>query len=240
MLFGQAGLGVFLPWFLLLIIWSVQIALFGLLVLLADSLWWPALALLIGAATSLINFGLNIWLLAAVFLGFLFTFWGAFGAVRQKNIFIKISLPEILKPILSTFFTALILIFSVVFSFSPPIQDFSREIKIPRSFFNDVVNSTQDIIRQQIDVEALGAVLDQKAQDNLYSQINNQISSLLAPYKQFLPYGLASLTFVSLYTMKFIFIWLALGMIKFLFYLMKKTELVKISKVVMEKEIIEL
>ena len=258
-------------WILPVIMFLIWAVISGLLILLADSLIWPALACLTSAAAFLIIFGAKIWFLIAVIVGFGYAVWASWGTGRQKKIFLKIAPAEILKPALNSVFAVLILIICVILYFSPTAQNLSVEIKVPRPLFDIIINSTGDILKGTLNkqlndsspsaIKTLGLsqselkeienkinreevpvneILDQKTKDELYKTINEQLKFFLNPYKRYLPYGFAIAIFVTLYTIKFIFVWIAVLLIAIIFYLTKKTGLVKIGKEMVEREKIEI
>lgn len=242
----------------------------GLLVLLFDSLIFLAAAFLIAFCLSLVFFGLKWVFLIALFIGSGATILASQRATREKRFRIKIIVREITKPALDIIFIVFALLIALTLYFSPPAQNLSVELKIPRSLFDLVLNSMVGILSGEIkgqpapsflnipglpgitlkDIQrSLGGqenlldinkILNQESRDNLYQLTNQQLNFFLQPYKRYLPYGLAVAIFFALIAIKFIFVWLAMAIIQGVFGVMKRLKLVNIKKEMVEKEIIEI
>ena len=70
-------------------------------------------------------------------------------AIREKSTHLKIQAFDISKPALAMFFTALALIISVTLYFSPPAQELSVEVKVPRPLFDIILNATMSFFSNQ-------------------------------------------------------------------------------------------
>jgi hypothetical protein len=212
-------------------------AVLGFLFLLYDSFWLLILAPVVSVVAFLIFFGPKPIYLAVAFVGLALVALAAREAMKEKKAHIKVMPKEIVKPALGAIFTLLALLISAVIYFSPPAQQISVDIKVPRALFNFVVTSMTSVAPSSL--IPIDQVLDQATQEKLYLAINNQINFFLQPYKKYLPYGLAVAVFLSLKAVSFIFVWMAMGMIQFAYVLARKLKLIAIRTEMTEREIID-
>ncbi|MBI4708882.1 MAG: hypothetical protein HY764_01605 [Candidatus Portnoybacteria bacterium] len=244
-------------WILPSIIFIITGALFGLLILLSDSLILVISAFAINFIIFSIIFGIKIVFLLALLLGFGFLLLAARQSIKEKRLRIKIDISGIIKPALGAVFIVLAILISLVLYFSPPAQSLRVELKIPRSLFDLVVNSMSDILTGQLQSQlaplnvgglapldggdiSLGKILNKDTRDGMYNLINQQINFFFQPYKRYLPYGFAVAAFFTFLAVRFIFIWLAALAVRGAFSLMKRLKLAGIKKETAEKEIIEI
>ena len=171
-------------------------------------------------------------------IGVILIYFAASRALAEKRAHMKISLAQIVKPSLGALFTALALIISAVVYFSPPAQDIGIELKVPRPLFNVILDSMTSVAPSSL--FSFEQMLDEQSKEKLFETINSQINNFFLPYKRYLTYGLAVATFLTLKAASIILVWLAVIIIRGMFVLMKKFNLVSIKKEMVEKEMIEI
>jgi hypothetical protein len=209
----------------------------GFLFLLYDSFGLLILAPLVSIIAFFLFFGPKPIYLGAALVGLALVALAASQAMKEKKVHIKVLPTEIVKPALGAIFTLLALLISAVIYFSPPAQQISVDIKVPRALFNFVVTSMTSVAPSSL--IPIDQVLNPETQDKLYLAINNQINFFLQPYKKYLPYGLAVAVFLSLKAVSFIFVWMAMGIIQFAYILLRKLKLIAIKTEMAEREIID-
>jgi len=162
----------------------------------------------------------------------LIIFWVAVKKVRlEEKIQVNLNFWRIWKRGLPIFITALCLMISLVYYFSPALTTtVQKEIKIPRNVFNIVIEPLEGLILEKLsgevaslDTEAIKILNSQQIQeleqnygieikqgetikDFLYKLVNYQINNVTGPYRKFIPFGLAVGLFIVLKIISLIYI----------------------------------
>lgn len=208
---------------------------------------------LIGLAFLLFK-NFNLKMLASVLAGlpFFFVFgfsWSYFGAFvlmvllfmyAMKNIQaeagerMKINTRIIMQRGLPRIVTAILVMISFAFFFSPSVQSSARNKQLPPTF--------KQVIERTVNTFLGGEIKDlppkerQQAENQVMTQVITQFTDFLEPYFQYLPPILAFGLFLILQGLSFVFVWLAVLISVLLFWVMKKSGMVRIQVVQKEAE----
>jgi len=142
---------------------------------------------------------------------------------REEEVQVSLNFWRIWKRGLPIFLTALILVISMVYYFSPEPKKFQqKEVYISRSNFNLILKPLEDLISERLpqgipslDAEAIKSLSSEQIndlqnqysvevkkgdtiRDVLYKLVNFQLNSATGPYKKFIPFGLAVGLFITL------------------------------------------
>jgi len=181
--------------------------------------------------------------------------------IREENVQVNLNFWRIWKRGLPIFMTALILLISVVYYFSPHIEKFQhKQITVPRKFFNTIIAPLEGVIISRLegqikdlDVEASKILTPQQIadlkqkygieiqknetiKDFLYALINYQLNNVSDPYKQFIPIGLAIAMFLGL---KFISLFYVAFVILFSWLVLRILILLKFARIETETREVE-
>lgn len=150
LLFNEAkGIDIFL--FFASAAFLILGAFFGLMYLLFDGLNWLGIALVANIGIFLLFFGFKPIYLVAWGLGLAAMIFAGQQASQEKKIHLQIIPWEILRPALHITFIVFALIISLVLYFSPAAQSLKKEVKIPRSLFDLVLNSMTGFLTGKLD-----------------------------------------------------------------------------------------
>lgn len=165
--------------------------------------------------------------LIILFIGF---FIGVKRIRREEKVQVNLNFWHIWKRGLPIFMTALILLISLTYYFSPKIiQSEQIEIKIPKEQFILALKPLERLIKerlpegidldspadmilspeQKIEIEkSYGIKIESEntGKDILYKLVDYQLNNATGPYRRFIPFGLAIALFVGLKILSFIFI----------------------------------
>lgn len=162
----------------------------------------------------------------------LLAFWSAKVKVRkEEKVEVTLNFWRIWRRGLPIFITALCLMISLIYYFSPKLTTtIQKEIKIPRNVFNLIIEPLEGLILEKLsgevaslDAEAIKILNSQQIQelkqnygieikegetikDFLYNLVNYQINNIAGPYKKFIPIGLAIALFIGLKIISLLYI----------------------------------
>lgn len=214
---------------MLLIVWGIT---FALAMLLIDNkkILYGSFILTLVAFGMFFNNEPFYYLIGLII--FLICFWVAVVRIRkEEKTQISLNFWRIWKRGLPILITALILMISLVYYFSPSLaQTKQRELRLPRKTFNLVIEPLEGLILERLegeiaslDVEARKILTpeqiqeleqkysikieqDETIKDFLYKLVNFQINNAAGPYKRFIPIGLAVALFIGLKILSLIYI----------------------------------
>lgn len=210
------------------------------------------------------SFGFRLEYLIVLFLALLFFLFGSERVLNEKEARIKIQLPKILSRGLPPILTGLALITATVYYFSPLAMTTKTEIKIPRPWFNIIIQPMMTTIEKQLQENLekqlgeklptnLQTAVPQLAQqfdlqlaghedleDILYQITNQQLNQYSQPYKEYFPLGLAIGFFFLLKALSIPLVWLVILLTWLFFRILTNLGAIKIEQKAVLQEVIEL
>ena len=165
---------------------------------------------------------------------------------------------------LPIFITALILLISLVYYFSPELMNKKEtKIKIPQNVFNLAIKPIEGLIKEQLpegvdldsevskflptaqirDLEQqFGVKINNKdiGRDVLYKLVDYQLNNLAGPYKKFIPLGLAIGLFITLKIVSLIYVPIVIMLSWLMLKILMLIKFVKIEKETKEVEAVRL
>lgn len=159
-------------------------------------------------------------------------FWVGVRRVRkEEKVQVNLDYWRIWKRGLPILITALILLISLVYYFSPNLMNIKQiELKISRSTFDLIIKPLENLIKERLPVEGgsleteaskvlsqeerqdlesrYGIVIEEKdtIKDVLYKLVNYQLNNVTGPYRKFVPIGLAIGLFIALKIVSLIYV----------------------------------
>ncbi len=200
-----------------------------------------ALKILISALVGLpffFVFGFNQFYLGAFVLMVLLFMYGMRNIQAETGERTKINIRVIMQRGLPRIVTAMLVMVSFAFFFSPNIQASAKNGQLPPSFKQVIERTVDSFLGGQI--KNLSPQERQQVKSQTVSQVMEQFAEFLGPYVQYLPPILAFGLFLILQGLSFIFVWLAVLVSALLFATLKRTGFFKIGAVSVEAEKIEL
>lgn len=185
-------------------------------------------------------------LIAAVALIFLAIAAGK--ANFEKSLRIKFAPLSILRQGLAPAITGLSLLSSLIFYGAPLAQTLGENVIVPRQLFDALATPAMDFaLRMNLpagaDIKNLPLEFKKEQEaflDKLYDSLNTQIEITGRSIKKWLPLGAAVSLFFTFKVVGTILSWLAILLAWLIFRILLWIGVVKINKVVAEKEVIEI
>jgi len=221
-------------WLKPLIMFAVLTSAIGLSFLLLKDY---ALKILISALAGLpffFVFGFNQFYLGAFVLMFLLFLYGIRNIQVEAGERTKINIRIIMQRGLPRIVTAMLVMISFAFFFSPNIQASAKNKQLPPSFKQVIERTVDSFLGSQ--VKNLSPQERKQVKNQTVSQVLEQFTVFLGPYIQYLPPILAFGLFLVLQGLSFIFVWLVVGISVLLFWVMKRAGFVRLAIVQKEAE----
>ena len=184
---------------------------------------------------------------------------------KEEEVQVNLNFWRIWKRGLPIFLTALILVISMVYYFSPEPKKFQqKEVYISRSNFNLVIKPLEGLISERLpkeipslDAEAIKSLSAEQIQDLknqysievkkgdtvrdvLYRLVNFQLNSATGPYKKFIPFGLAVGLFVTLKIVSILYVAMVIMLSWLVLKLLILIKFAKFEKIKKEVETVKL
>ena len=191
----------------------------------------------------------------------LLCFWFASNRIKkEEEVQVSLNFWRIWKRGLPIFITALCLLISVAYYFSPGTLEIKEaKIKIPRESFNSTIKPLENFIEkrfpqgvsldspanklitpeQRSDLEkqfGIKITTNDKIRDVLYKIVDYQLNTATTPYRKFIPLGLAIILFITLRIAAIIYIPF---LILFSYLVLKLLIAIKFIRIEIEKKEVE-
>jgi hypothetical protein len=225
-------------WLKPLIMFAILTSAIGLSFLLIKDYVLKILTSVLAGLPFFFVFGFNQFYLGAFVLMILLFMYGMKNIQAEAGERTKINIRIIMQRGLPRIVTAMLVMISFAFFFSPNIQASAKNKQLPPSFKQVIERTVDSFLGGQ--VENLSPQEKEQVKSQTVSQVLDQFTVFLGPYVQYLPPILAFGLFLILQGLSFIFVWLAVLISTLLFATLKKTGFFKISAVSVEAEKIEL
>ncbi|KKT24739.1 MAG: hypothetical protein UW11_C0041G0005 [Parcubacteria group bacterium GW2011_GWA2_43_9b] len=237
------------PW-LAMSVWSLFIFLIlGMIIGLAYLIESEAI-FLYGAALAIILpflffMKLNIGA-AFVLLAFLFLMLAARQANFEKSLRLKFVLVVILRKGLAPTITGFAILSSLIFYGTPLAQTLGESIIVPRPLFNAIARPLINLALQMsvpvgMDIKSLPPEFKKQEVeflDKMYVSLNQQIEVAGGSFKKWIPLGVAVSLFFTFKVVGTTLSWLMMFFAWLIFRILLWSGVVRINKVVVEKEVI--
>ncbi len=221
-------------WLKPLIMFAVLISAIGLSFLLIKDYALKTLTSVLAGLPFFFVFGFNWSYLGAFVLMVLLFMYAMRNIQAEAGGRTKINIRIIMQRGLPRIVTAMLVMISFAFFFSPNIQASARTKQLPPSFKQVIERTVDSFLGGQ--VKNLSPQERQQVESQTVSQILDQFTAFLGPYINYLPPILAFGLFLILQSLGFIFVWLAALVSVLLFWTMKKSGIVRIQVVQKEAE----
>ncbi len=182
-------------------------------------------------------FGFNWSYLGAFVLMILLFMYSMKNIQAEANERTKINIRIIMQKGLPRIVTAMLVMISFAFFFSPNIQASAKNKQLPPSFKQVIERTVDGFLGGQ--VKNLSPQERKQVESQTVNQVLEQFTAFLGPYIQYLPPILAFGLFLILQGLGFVFVWLAIWVSILLFWIMKKSGVVRIQVVQKEAEELE-
>ncbi len=200
----------------------------------------------------------NLVLFLVLFFIVLFFGLGIRASRETKESRLKIELIPILQSALKPSVTAMIILASISFYFSPSARLNVKEIFIPRPFFDSLFSPLINILEKSLPKNGLTNGANVKNQnlpqeitnqltaqeknlsDQTYGMLNQIITNAGKPFKKYIPLGLTLSFFFALKIFELIFLWVMIFGIWVLWKVLRFFNILKIKIIKVDKEVIEL
>ncbi len=213
-----------------------------------------AVALFFMLITFFFAFGWRWQYLLVLAIAFLIMAFASYQAVNEKQARIKIQPSKIIKRGLPLTITALALIITMAYYFSPLAIQGKSEIKIPRPLFEKAIGPFIESLEGQFAEEALNMGFYKSADANesgimkkggeikedLYQAVNQRINRFSQSYSDFLSLGVALGVFFALKAIGVLFIWLTIFVSLAIFKILKIIGAIEIKEESVAKEVIKI
>jgi len=255
---GNLSLGCWIIGIILFLLWNIVLCLATLLIK-------NKLILFSSFVVSLILFFIffhNEFLYCFIALIILLLcFWFASNRIKkEEEVQVSLNFWRIWKRGLPIFITALCLLISVAYYFSPGTLEIKEaKIKIPRESFNSTIKPLENFIEkrfpqgvsldspanklitpeQRSDLEkqfGIKITTNDKIRDVLYKIVDYQLNTATTPYRKFVPLGLAIILFITLRIAAIIYIPF---LILFSYLVLKLLIAIKFIRIEIEKKEVE-
>lgn len=255
---GNLSLGCWIIGIILFLLWNIVLCLATLLIK-------NKLILFSSFVVSLILFFIffhNEFLYCFIALIILLLcFWFASNRIKkEEEVQVSLNFWRIWKRGLPIFITALCLLISVAYYFSPGTLEIKEaKIKIPRESFNSTIKPLENFIEkrfpqgvsldspanklitpeQRNDLEkqfGIKITTNDKIRDVLYKIVDYQLNTATTPYRKFVPLGLAIILFITLRIAAIIYIPF---LILFSYLVLKLLIAIKFIRIEIEKKEVE-
>lgn len=162
---------------------------------------------------------------------------------REKHESIKISFPRIVNKNLGLLILSLSLLLSIGYFFSPKVQERSKKFEVPLTYRNLILSLSQEILLRSAPQEVKEQLQNPAVKRRIESEVERSSSQTLGvledslkPYLKFMPIFLTIGFFLTLAAFTFLWKWMILLFGGIIFIILKKTGVISIKKVVIEKE----
>jgi len=171
---------------------------------------------------------------------------GIFRAAAEKRKTINLNSVVILRKAIAAATSSFILLTALVFYWAPYTQSLKKDINMPRPVF-DVI--TSQLVQKIGGLENLSSVNSlssaqrsrmEQQQDELYNSVNQQLGDWLGSYKKFIPAIIALSVFFTLRFIGLFLAWPAIFLAWLAYRILLLSKIIRISKVQVDKEIIEI
>lgn len=224
-------------WLKPLIMFAVLISAIGLSFLLIKDYTLKILTSVLTGLPFFFVFGFN-WSYLGVFVLMILLFMYAMRNIQaEAGGRTKINIRIIMQRGLPRIVTAMLIMISFAFFFSPNIQASAKNKQLPPSFKQVIERTVDSFLGGQ--AENLSPQEREQVESQTVSQVLEQFTVFLGPYIQYLPPILAFGLFLILQGLSFIFVWLAVLISVLSFMALKKAGFFKINAVSVEAEKIE-
>jgi len=256
---GNLSFGCWCLGFVILLLWGVALCL-ALLLIDNKNILYGSFILYLIAFGMFFNNEPFYYLIGLVIL--FLAFWAGARKIRkEEEVQVSLDYWRIWKRGLPILITALILLVSLAYYFSPKLTETKQfELKISRSAFDLVIKPLENLIKERLPVKEGGLeteanrVLSQEerqdlekrygitieledtVKDVLYKLVDYQLNNVTGPYRKFIPIGLAIGLFIALKIVSLIYIPLV---ILFSYLVLKLLMLLKFVKVEIETKEVE-
>ncbi len=221
-------------WLKPLIMFAILTSAIGLSFLLIKDYVLKILTSVLAGLPFFFIFGFNQFYLGAFVLMILLFTYGMRNIQAEAGGRTKINIRIIMQRGLPRIVTAMLIMISFAFFFSPNIQASANNKQLPPSFKQVIERTVDSFLEGQ--VKNLSPQEGQQVKNQTINQIMEQFTVFLGPYIQYLPPILAFGLFLILQGLSFIFVWLAVLVSVVLFWIMKKSGVVRIQVVQKEAE----
>jgi len=185
---------------------------------------------------------------AVLVLAILFLVLGVHRVSFEKSLRIRLVPGLILKRGLAPTITALALLATLFFYFTPFAQSLGKEVKIPRPLFNAIAEPAVDLFLvmslppgQGLDDLPPQAFRQQEEfLNNFYSAVNEQLDLAGRVFKKWLPLGVSVSIFFTFKIIGTFLSWLMTLAAWLVFQALLCLKTIKIDKVAAEREIVEI
>lgn len=166
----------------------------------------------------------------------------------EKSLRIKFSAGIILRRVFPSMMTGLALLSTLFFYWAPYMQSLGNDVSIPRQLFDTIAKPVMDFslnlsLPRGVKLESLPpefAAQQTKLMDSLYSSANDQLALTGRTFKKWIPLGASISLFFSFKIIGFFLSWLMTLLAWLIFEIFLWSGVVKINKVAVEKEIVEI
>ncbi len=224
-------------WLKPLIMFAVLTSAIGLSFLLLKDYALKILTSALAGLPFFFVFGFNQFYLGAFVLMILLFMYAMRNIQAEAGGRTKINIRIIMQRGLPRIVTAMLVMISFAFFFSPNIQASAKNKQLPPSFKQVIERTVDSFLGGQ--VKNLSPQERKQIESQTVSQVLEQFTEFLGPYIQYLPPILAFGLFLILQGLSFIFVWLAVLVSVLLFWIMKKAGFVRLAIVQKEAEELE-
>lgn len=197
---------------------------------------WPLVVVAIVGGLFIVQFGFNWLNLTAVIIFFILNleaYRRAGGEVKDR---IKINIEAVLNRGLRPVVVGVFILVSFATYQSPLLEKIKTSGNLPSQTRQFIQLITEKIIGDKADV--VPAKQRQSVISEVASQTYQEINALLKPYFQYAPPALAFGLFLILYGLSWLFVFVAMLVGLGVFWILKKTHVVKIEKQQVEAEVL--
>ena len=224
-------------WLKPLVMFAVLTSAIGLSFLLIKDYTLKILTSVLAGLPFFFVFGFNQFYLGAFVLMVLLFMYAMRNVQAEAGGRTKINIRIIMQRGLPRIVTAMLVMISFAFFFSPKIQASAKSKQLPPTVKEVIERTVSGFMGSEI--KSLPPRERQQVENQVITQVIAQFTDLLEPYFRYFPPILAFGLFLILQGLSFIFVWLAVGISVLLFWAMKKSGLVRIRVVQKEAERIE-
>lgn len=178
----------------------------------------------------------------------LFFIAAAYRVDFEKSLRIKFSAWIILRRVFPLAMTGLALLVTIFFYWAPYMQSLGNDISVPRPLFDVIAKPVMDFslsmsLPKGVTLESLPpefSAQQVKLMDDLYSSANEQLVLAGRAFRKWIPLGTSISLFFSFKVIGFFLSWLMALLAWLIFKIFLLSGVVKIEKVAVEKEVIEI
>ena len=182
-------------------------------------------------------FGFNQFYLGAFVLMILLFMYAIRNIQAETDGRTKINIRIIMQRGLPRIVTAMLVMISFAFFFSPNIQASAKSKQLPPTVKEVIERTVSSFLGGEI--KSLPPRERQQIENQVITQVITQFTDFLEPYFRYFPPILAFGLFLILQGLSFIFVWLAVGISVLLFWVMKRAGFMRLKIVQKEAEELE-